>query len=140
MYSAFTYQQKANKIISLSPGVIFYYNTITAPASGSISVQETNTKNWKPMLIQDLGQAILYNMSCGKASGVSVTAGGNPYTVTFTGAVPGQEYIIGIKYSPQNLVGQLVSGKPTSIYSWSTYFGNTYVPGSTTSIPVKPKK
>jgi hypothetical protein len=141
MYSAFTYQAKGNKIISLSPGVIFYYNTITAPESGSISVQETNTIPWKPMLIQDLGQAILYTTDCRKASGVKVTASGtNPYTVTFSGAVPGQEYIIGIKYSPQNLVGQVVTKGATSTYSWSTYFGVNYVPGSGTSIPVAPKK
>jgi hypothetical protein len=140
MYDAFTYQVKSNKISSVAPGVIFYYNTITAPsASFTLSVVENNSLTWKPMLIQDLGQAILFDANCNKASGVTVTAGGSPYTVTFTvtGATPGAIYYIGIKYSPQNLIGQAVkSPYPTSIYTWSTTGFN----GSTASIPVKYKK
>jgi hypothetical protein len=142
MYDAFTYQVKGGKISSLSPGVIFYYNTITAPsASFTLNVVETNTLNWKPMFIQDLGQAILFNADCTKASGVTVTAGGSPYTVTFTvtAATPGAIYYIGIKYSPQNLVGQPVSKVggvyPTSIYKFIT----NDILGSFASIPVKPK-
>ena len=43
MYSNFSYQVKGNKISSVSPGVIFYYNTITAPsASFDLTVVETN--------------------------------------------------------------------------------------------------
>jgi hypothetical protein len=147
MYDAFTYQVKSNKINSVAPGVIFYYNTITAPAASfTLSVVETNSKGWKPMLIQDLGQAILYDANCNKASGVTVAANYNTatktYTVTFTvtGATPNAIYYVGIKYSPQNLIGQSVQKQggvyPTSIYSWST----TNFNGSTASIPVKPKK
>jgi hypothetical protein len=140
MYDAFTYQVKSNKINSVAPGVIFYYNTITAPsASFTLTVVETNTLNWKPMLIQDLGQAILYDANCNKTSGVTVTTTNNPYTVKFTvtGATPGAIYYIGIKYSPQNLIGQPVKQPyPTSIYSWNT----TGYTGSKASIPVKYKK
>ncbi|HSP55571.1 MAG TPA: hypothetical protein VLS25_08280, partial [Dehalococcoidia bacterium] len=116
-----------------------YYNTITAPsATFTLSVVQTNSLNWKPMLIQDLGQAILYNSDCAKADGVAVTTSTAPYTVTFTvtGATPGATYYIGIKYSPQSLVGQSVQGFPTSTYEFST----TGYPGSTASIPVKYKK
>jgi hypothetical protein len=139
-YDAFTYQVKGSKISSVSPGVIFYYNTITAPSAGfALTVVETNSLTWKPMLIQDLGQAILYDANCNKASGVTVTTTNNPYTVKFTvtGATPGAIYYIGIKYSPQNLIGQAVKQPyPTSVYSWST-IGYT---GSSASIPVAPKK
>jgi hypothetical protein len=134
---------KGGKISAVSPGVIFYYNTITAPsASFTLSVVETNGLNWRPMLIQDLGQAILYDSNCNKASGVTVTTSLNPYTVEFTvtGATSGAIYYIGIKYSPQNLIGQPVSKSggvyPTSVYSWST----SGLLGSTATIPVAPKK
>ena len=141
MYSSFLYQVKSNKINSVSPGVIFYYNTITAPAASfNLTVAETNSLGWKAMFWQDSGQAILYTTGCAKASGVTVTATGtkSPYTIQFnvTGATPGATYYIGIKYSPQNLVGQSVQGFPTSNYGFST----TGYPGSTTSIPVKSKK
>jgi uncharacterized repeat protein (TIGR01451 family) len=139
MYSAFTYQVKANKISSVSPGVIFYYNTITAPsASFTLAVTQTNSLNWKPMLIQDLGQAVLFTADCNKAPGVTVTTSSNPYTVTFTvtGATPEAIYYIGIKYSPQNLIGQQVIKDAASIYTFNT----TGYLGSTASIAVKPKK
>ncbi len=141
MYDAFAYQVKSNKINSVSPGVIFYYNAIEAPsASFTLNVVETNSLNWKPMLIQDLGQAILYNADCSKASGVSVTSSNGNVTFTVTGATAGATYYIGIKYSPQNLIGQPVAKSggvyPTSIYTFST----TGYLGSIASIPVKPKK
>jgi hypothetical protein len=144
MYDAFTYIVKSNKINSVSPGVIYYYNTITAPsASFTLTVTQSNSLGWKPMLIQDSGQATLYTADCSKFAGATVTTNDtNPYTVTFTvtGATPGATYYIGIKYSPQNLVGQPVNKVggvyPTSIYTFDT----TGYPGSLTSIPVRPKK
>nr|NLI49317.1 hypothetical protein [Propionibacterium sp.] len=140
MYPNFSYQAKANKITAVSPGVIFYYNTITAPSpTFTTTVTQTNTLNWKPMLIQDLGQAILYTSNCTKAAGVTVTATGtNPYNVTFnvTGATPGAVYYIGIKYSPQNLVGQAVKKGDISYYTWDT-LGQL---ASDYTIGVKPKK
>jgi hypothetical protein len=144
MYDAFYYGVKGGKINNVSPGVIFYYNTITAPsASFTLDVVETNTKSWAPMLVQQNNQAYLYKSDCSKAPGVTITLSGTPYytTVTFhvTGATAGATYYIGIKYTPKNLVGQPVSKSggvyPTSIYSWDT----TGIPGSFVSIPVKPK-
>ncbi len=151
MYSEFSYQVgKGNAISAVSPGVIFYYNTITAPsASFSVTAVETNTLGWKAMLWQDIGQALLYTSSCDKASGYTVTqapttSATSPYRITFnvTGATPGATYYIGIKYSPQNLVGQKVQksgGKyPTNNYSWATSMGG--VTSGAVSIPVAPKK
>jgi hypothetical protein len=144
MYPYFEYQvDKAGLINSISPGVFFYYNTITAPASGDISVVETNTSFWKPMLVQDLRQAILYNFAdCSKSgiTGVASYSGVNDsiYTVTFTGATPGAQYIIGIKYSHRNLIGQ--SPTPaTNTYFFSTYFGLVPQVGSGDSIGIQPK-
>jgi uncharacterized repeat protein (TIGR01451 family) len=140
MYDAFLYQVKSNKINSLSPGVIFYYNTISAPGPSFIlNVVQTNGLTWKPMLVQGINQAILYTANCNKASGVTVTTTNYPYTVKFTvtGATPNATYYLGIKYTPSNLVGQVVQiPYPTNTYTWST----TGQAGSTASIPVQPKK
>jgi hypothetical protein len=136
---------KGGKINSISPGVIFYYNRITATGT-SITVQETNTLGWPAMLVHTrLNQAILYNLDCTKASyAVSAVGAGTvaaPYIVTFNGAVIGTEYIIGIKYAPQNLVGKSVqkSGNPLA-YPTNTYFWDmTGYTGSAVDIDVKPR-
>jgi hypothetical protein len=137
-YTSFLYTVRANKINSVSPGVIFYYNKITIPG-GDITVVESNDKGWRDMLVQDLGQAILYDLSCNKFASASSSNG----TVTFSN-VPAGTYIIGIKYSPANLVGQPVTKSggvyPTSIYTWVTKFNTALQPGSEASIPVAPKK
>jgi len=146
MYPAFTYQVKKGKINSMSPGVFFYYNTITWPATGTVEVFETNTAGWFPMLYQAGGQAILYNYDCSKSGITGVgSISGSDYTVTFTGAAPSTTYIIGIKYSPRNVIGQPVdlnpdTGYPESIYTWKTTFGGAGQPGTTGSIPLQSKK
>ena len=142
MYSAFAYVLKSGKINSVSPGVIFYYDTITAPgAAFTLDVRETNSGNWKPMLVQSeskKAQAYLYDanfrvVATGAASGTS------PHTVTFNvkGATPGATYYVGIKYSPKNLVGINPSGG-SSTYSWSTSINGVQV-GSPATIPVVKK-
>jgi hypothetical protein len=134
MYDAFTYGVKGGEINSISPGVIFYYNRITASAA-SFTVTQTNNGVWPDILVHQ-GQAILYNLDCTKASGITLIYQYNPYRVTFSGATAGVEYIIGIKYSPQNLVGQAVSlPYPTTTYYWDMigYYG------SAVNIDVKPR-
>jgi len=140
MYDSFTYQVKRDAISSVSPGVIFYYNTIVAPsASFSITVNETNTLGWYDMLVQTLGQAILYNSDCSKFTQAISDVDG---TVTFdvTGASPGATYYIGIKYSPSNLVGQHVDklngNYPDNRYFWGTSINSSPQTGSDVSIPV----
>jgi hypothetical protein len=140
MYDAFTYGVKGGAINSLSPGVIFYYNRITATGT-SFTVEETNGLSWPAMLVHSsLNQAILYNLDCEKVAYASSATGtgtiANPYTVYFDGLSLGTEYIIGIKYSPANLVGTSVTSPyPTNTYFWEM---DGY-PGSAVSIDVKPR-
>ena len=138
MYPAFNYRVKNAAINSISPGVIFYYNRITLTASGDIVVLEKNGLNWPAMRYLDSGQAILYRYADCSKSGIigQDSTSGAEYKVTFT-RVPAGDYVIGIKYSPKNVIGQSVSRPyPTSIYTWQTYLNAVYKPGSTDSIPL----
>ena len=139
----FNYILKGTKIGSISPGVIFYYNTITAPSPAfTLTVPQKNTGtggNWNPMLVQQENkkmQAYLYDKDCNIVTTVK-TAQNNPYTVTFDvkGVTTGNTYYIGIKYAPANLVGITPTGV-TRTYTWSTVIGNNHLANSDVSIPV----
>jgi hypothetical protein len=145
MYEAFTYNvnAKTGQINGVSPGVIFYYNTIKAPSSSfGITVNETNNQSWKPMLAMQENkkvQAYLYDSNCHVVSTADRGFGSDPYRVEFSisGVTTGNTYYIGIKYTPQNLVHIMPDGK-TSLYTWSTEIGGQS--GDGTSIPVIPGK
>jgi len=141
MYDFFTYREKGEKINSISPGVIFYYNTIEAPsATFDFTVNQENDQGWKPMLVQQESkkvQAYLYDTNCHIVSTAERGSGIDTYTVQFhvTEVTAGNTYYIGIKYTPQNLVHITPTGG-TSLYSWSTEIGGNSDKGA--SIPVKP--
>jgi hypothetical protein len=149
MYTSFNYIARNGAIKSVSPGVIFYYNRITVTDAGDIVVLETNEPKpqadpWRAMLYQSAGQAILYEYETCRKSGEGTPVLGveNPtgtYRVTFSD-VPAGEYIIGIKYSPRNVIGQSVNDGDMRLYTWQTSFDGTYVPGTTASIPWRQKK
>ena len=134
-YSAFTYGVKGGVINSISPGVIFYYNTVTVQATGDLTIVQINTLGWDPMLVHSsLDQAKLFDEECNPTQ-FTAEYGLTDNVVVFNDVAP-DTYIIGIKYSPANLVGQPVSSPyPTSIYSWDT----VGYPGSLASIPVQPR-
>ncbi len=73
-------------------------------------------------MVEQQRQAILFNWDCTKTSivGSGSSSSTSPYTITFTGGVPGTKYIVGIKYSPKNVIGQAVGDVDESIYTWST--------------------
>jgi hypothetical protein len=136
-YTAFTYGLKAGKINSISPGVIFYYNTVTVLATGEITIVQSNTQSWPTMLVHSsISQAKLYNMNCDLLIEFPASYGGSDNVVMFNNVTAGT-YIIGIKYSPGNLVGYSVDPllPNESEYAWDT---DGY-PGSLAKIWVKPR-
>jgi hypothetical protein len=143
MYDAFTYGSKGGIISSISPGVIFYYNTVTAPSDGTFTVKVTqmNDLAWNSMLLHEEGNnPQVYDANCNPVGATNLLVSGttSPYVVQFdvTGATEGATYYIGIKYSPANLVGQQ-SGSNT--YYFSTAINDIDQTGSEASIPVNQK-
>jgi hypothetical protein len=130
------YLARANKIVSIAPGVFFYYSKITAPASSfTIEVKQSQTLNWKTIGTMQL---ILWDANCIKTA---VTGSSNNGTVTFnaTGLTAGATYYVSVKYDPTTLVGQAVPGKPTNVYSFLTWINGSPVLTSPDAINVKPK-
>jgi hypothetical protein len=130
------YTSKANKIVSVSPGVFFYYSQITAPSSSfTIEVKQTIPAGWPAIGTMQL---ILWDANCVKTAVTGTSSNG---TVTFnaTGLTAGATYYVSIKYDPTTLVGQNVAGKPTVVYAFRTYINGTFVFTSLDSLNIRPK-
>jgi uncharacterized repeat protein (TIGR01451 family) len=140
------YGVKSGKVNSVSPGVMFYYISITAPsASFTINVTQSNnaTPAWKPIPVSGLNQIILYEANCTKSNKAtsSFNATSGTATLSVTGATTGATYIVGIKYSLSDLAGQTVTSPfPVVTYSFATNFnGNPPIASSQDTIVVSPK-
>jgi hypothetical protein len=128
------YTLKGQNINAVSPGVLFYYSTVTVSTGDDITVNQTVVGS-TPLLSVQQDQAILWNLDCTKAAGGTVS--GNGSTVTFSD-VPGGTYIIGIKYTPDSVKG--VKPNPaTSTYSFGTSVNGSLVFSSTDSVLLKKK-
>ena len=136
------YGVKSNKINNVAPGVMFYYSKITAPAASfTIQVPQSNTKGWKPIAIQDLGQVILWNANCAKST-ASATYNSTTGAVTLnvTKATAGAVYYVSIKYNTSSLTGQSVSKPyPTVPYTFKTAMNGVEISTSMDSVNVTPK-
>ena len=132
------YRVSKGKIVSIAPGVLFYYSKIVVDASTtSFVVRQSNTAGWKPFGVQ---QAVLWDASCVKAA-VTPRIDSSTGTTTFTtsGLTPGT-YYISVKYDPGTLVGTAVkSPYPRVPYTLGTYLNSSLYLSSGQIITVVPK-
>jgi hypothetical protein len=76
------YTAKANKISQLNPGVFFYYASVTAPASGTWTINnaqanDSTTPAWRP-IGTNKDQIILYTSSCVRVQAVATMYANGP--------------------------------------------------------------
>jgi len=136
------YSVKDGRMNSVNPGVFFYYNKLTAPASGdfSIKVQESSTGSW-PMIPTNKEQFILYNTNCVKVANVTVGSNDGQATLKVNGAyTPGATYYFSVKYSPSSLSGSNPGSPAAATYSFQTLLNNQLqiTSGATVNIAPKP--
>jgi len=126
------YTLKGNKINSVAPGVLFYYNLVTVAAGDTITVDQTDNSGSTPAL--GVQQAILWNLDCTKAADGTVS--GDGATVTFIAPATGT-YIISIKYTPETV--KRTTNPGTVTYSFSTSVNGLLVVSSLDTIVLKKK-
>src|SRR5262249_7306793 len=115
------YGVKNGKINNVAPGVLFYYSSVTAPASDfMIEIVQTITPPILPPFGIQQGQVRLYNADCSNSSLSTFTVMGGVITITVHGATPGATYIVGVKYTPGTVVGSPVPSPSTVHYDFST--------------------
>ena len=90
-------QTKGNTINSISPGVFFYYATVSkATAAASVGFAETRTPTGAPLYGVQNGQAYLYDLSCNRVSTLSPTATAGQWSDG--SGLPAGDYILGVKF------------------------------------------
>jgi parallel beta-helix repeat protein len=131
------YQLKSGKISSVSPGIIEYYTTVTAPATTfQVVVQQTYPTGWRPLGIQSpIGQ--MYDANC-KAVSVSGSVSGSTITFKVKNAQINATYYFLIKYAPSGVVG-LKPPTSTASYLIKTTVGTTEILTSWDGITIRPK-
>ena len=137
------YNPQKEKIGSVAPGVMFFYDTLTVAAgSAPVTISVTQSRapsiaGWIAIPVQDTGQIVLYDQAtCLKSKAMGATTyQATTGTATVRVLAPGT-YILGIKYNLSSLAGISVGkSPPTGVYTFGTVGG-----GTTASITVRPKK
>jgi hypothetical protein len=117
------YTAKAKAISQVNPGVFFYYASVTAPASGTwtITNSQANDGTWRAVGTNN-DQIILYTSSCVRVQAVVTTYANGTVTITVNSGsyTPGATYIYSVKYDPNTLIGQAVSTNQTVTFSFWT--------------------
>jgi hypothetical protein len=126
------YSVRNGNISQVSPGVFFYW--VTVSSSGTYTIDQTITTGNFSTLFTVASGSSAFNSSCTK---VSTTITQNPTTgaVTVTFAGSGSTFYIGIKYSTGSVVGKAAPSPTTVHYDFST----VGVAGSTSGIDLKKK-
>jgi uncharacterized repeat protein (TIGR01451 family) len=140
-YTELFYLVSKGKIGSVSPGVIFYYSTITAPAANfTLGFSQSNDLAWKAMAVK---QVVLWDSNCVKVQSATVTMNksNGSATISVTGATPGATYYLSVKPDPGSLTGIPVKVPyPTANYTFSTSMNGSIIATSPDSIAIRPKK
>jgi hypothetical protein len=90
------------------------------------------------MSIHQSNQISLLSASCFRvATGVTVTVGNG--RICISNAVSGSVYILSVKYEPKSIIGSIFNGvSPICLYGFESRINGVLIPGSQTSISLKP--
>ncbi len=116
-----TYQVNNNVISTIAPGVFFYWTKFEAPSANfTVQLVQTRDNDQMPFIpIQQGNQVQLYDANCNTlGSGIETSPGQG--SVQVTGAVPGQVFLVSVKYSLKALVGSYLDPSRGVHYSFLT--------------------
>src|ERR1051325_10170383 len=138
--NALCYQPSSGTVGTATPGVFFYFTKVTAP-SASFCVDIIQTKacsSFKFLRIHQGNQIYIYSADC-----QSLRQGTEPSPgqgrVCITGATPGADYIVSVKYNVKSIQGSTYSGAPpTCQYNFISSIGGSPITPSADSISATP--
>jgi hypothetical protein len=130
------YHLKGSTINAVSPGVFFYYTTVSGTKGDTVGIsQHSVTPPGDIFIFQS--QAVLYSSTCTKIGLLTVNPDGGTAsgTLPFTGS-----FIIGVKYNPTSLKGETPpqpNPPGTANYTFDTSHGAAEV--ATAQIELEPQ-
>jgi len=129
-------------INNVSPGVFFYYSTLTVSAGSGQTIQINQSHSGTgPVFNIQQGQVKLYSDTCSNSipnlSNVSISSDGNA-TITFDASAT-TEIIIGVKYSASSAAGQSVPSPATIQYHFETVLNSVVVNSNVNGLFLAPK-
>jgi hypothetical protein len=130
--------KKGTVVFNATPGVFFYYATVTVPAGQKLTyeVDQVGTCSFgKFALVQD--QIIAWNSSCVKAATGSeskTSPGFAIITIDNSKSNAAQTYVISVKYDTKSINGGSVANKQDCYYTFFTKQGNTVLNSTVGSI------
>jgi len=134
------YSAKGGKVSNITPGVFFYFATITAPSSSFCIdvVQTTSCASFNLFAIQQGNQITLFNNSCNNAASGTQTSNGQG-RICISNATPGAQYVLSVKYDSKSVQGSAFSGSaPVCQYNFESRINGAIVSGSQGSINLTP--
>ncbi len=128
---------KQGKSGSVSPGVFFYFTTVTVTAGQTVTIDQTDGPSALPAFA--VRDATVYNSpSCTQFSKPNCAAGDPVGDCSFTIATAGT-YIIRVRYDSQSIGGATVCpNPPTDTYTFETKFGSSVLTSDTLTVAPKP--
>ena len=148
--SSVCYTASKGKVSNATPGVFFYYATITVPAGYNkqnltLVIDQTACSGMKVFNILQGNQITAWTYSgCKKYATGSELKSGNgknavgtgDATITLPKVTTGEKYVISVKYDAKSLIGSGISSG-TCVYTFVTTIGSTPVAGSDGSLLVQ---
>jgi VCBS repeat-containing protein len=134
------YSVKANKVSNITPGVFFYFATITTPSANFCVdvVQTTSCSTFSLFTIQQGNQISLYGNGCTKVADGTQTSAGQG-RVCISNATVGAQYIIAVKYDSKSVQGSSFTGSaPVCQYNFESSINGAVVNNSQGSINLVP--
>ena len=134
------YSFRNNKVSNITPGVFFYFATITAPSS-SFTIDVVQTKScasFSFFAIQQGNQINLFSSGCTTFAGGQQTTTGQG-RINVTNATPGAQYVISVKYDSKSVQGSAFTGSaPVCQYNFETRINGAVAGGTQGSINLVP--
>ena len=134
------YSYRNNKVSNITPGVFFYFTTITAPqASFCVDIVQTKScASFSFFAIQQGNQVTMFSSGCTNAASGTQTSTGQG-RICITNATPGAQYVIAVKYDSKSVQGSAFTGSaPVCQYNFESRINGTVVSGSQASISLTP--
>jgi len=137
---------KNGLINNVSPGVLFYYSTLSIPAGThtiDIAQSITTGQGANYLFAVQQGQAKVYSSTCGSTiAGLTVNGTTTDHqveiSVTNTTLSP-ISIIVGIKYSASSVAGQVVPSPSTVHYRFFTEVDGSVVNQNANGLDLAPK-